>query len=61
MCSTLTLFIDHIQCAFLRLSIIAYYIRPHDALSVETPSEKCGIKIDGKNKWFTIIQNASKW
>ncbi|MGA3061260.1 MAG: DDE-type integrase/transposase/recombinase [Candidatus Bathyarchaeia archaeon] len=36
------------------------YIRPHEALDGKTPSEACGIKIEGQNKWKTIIQNASK-
>jgi len=36
------------------------YIRPHEALDGKTPSEACGIKIEGKNKWLTLIQNASK-
>jgi transposase-like protein len=36
------------------------YIRPHEGLEGRTPSEACGIKIEGKNKWLTLIQNASK-
>jgi transposase-like protein len=36
------------------------YIRPHEGLEGKTPSEACGIKIEGKNKWFTLIQNASQ-
>jgi transposase-like protein len=36
------------------------YIRPHEALGGRTPSEACGIKIEGKNKWVTLIQNASR-
>ncbi|HEY4680601.1 MAG TPA: DDE-type integrase/transposase/recombinase [Nitrosarchaeum sp.] len=36
------------------------YIRPHSALDGKTPSEKCGIEINGDNKWITLIQNASK-
>ncbi len=36
------------------------YIRPHMALDGKTPSEACGITIEGKNKWVTLIQNASK-
>ena len=36
------------------------YIRPHEALNGKTPSEACGITIEGKNKWKTLIQNASK-
>jgi putative transposase len=35
------------------------YIRPHEALNGKTPSEACGITIEGKNKWLTLIQNAS--
>jgi hypothetical protein len=33
------------------------------ALSDKTPAQVCGIKIEGKNKWLTLIQNASqnKW
>jgi hypothetical protein len=33
------------------------YIREHEALDGKTPAEKCGIKIGGKNKWLTLIQN----
>jgi putative transposase len=36
------------------------YIRPHEGLDGKTPSEVCGITIEGKNKWKTLIQNASK-
>lgn len=36
------------------------YIRPHQGLEGKSPSEACGIKIEGNNKWITIIQNASK-
>ena len=36
------------------------YIRPHEALDGKTPSEACGITVEGKNKWITLIQNASK-
>ncbi len=36
------------------------YIRPHEALEGETPAEKAGIKVKGKNKWLTLIQNASQ-
>jgi putative transposase len=34
------------------------YVRPHMALDGKTPSEACGIQIEGKNKWLTLIQNA---
>jgi transposase-like protein len=36
------------------------YIRPHEALEGKTPSEACGITIEGKNKWVTLIQNATQ-
>ena len=36
------------------------YIRAHEGLNGKTPSEACGIKIEGKNKWITLIQNATK-
>lgn len=29
-------------------------------LDGKTPAEVCGINIEGKNKWMTIIQNAKK-
>lgn len=36
------------------------YIRPHSALEGKTPADKAGIKIEGDNKWITLIQNASR-
>jgi transposase-like protein len=36
------------------------FIRPHEGLDGKTPSEACGITIEGQNKWKTLIQNASK-
>ncbi|MGD1054457.1 MAG: hypothetical protein ABR867_00010 [Nitrososphaerales archaeon] len=36
------------------------YIRPHEALKGRTPAELAGIKVNGDNRWMTIIQNASK-
>jgi len=35
------------------------YIRPHQGLEGKTPAEACGITVKGKNKWITLIQNAS--
>lgn len=35
------------------------YIRAHEGLNGKTPSEACGITVKGKNKWITLIQNAS--
>jgi putative transposase len=36
------------------------YIRPHMALENKTPAEKAGIKVNGENKWLTLIQNAKR-
>lgn len=36
------------------------YLRPHMGLDGQTPAEKCGIQINGDNKWITLIQNASQ-
>ncbi len=36
------------------------YMRPHEGLKGKTPAEACGIKIEGDNKWITLIQNASQ-
>jgi transposase-like protein len=36
------------------------FIKPHQALDGKTPSEKVGIKIEGKNKWRTIIQKINQ-
>ena len=35
------------------------FIREHQALNNRTPAEACRITIEGKNKWKTLIQNAS--
>jgi hypothetical protein len=42
------------------MQIFHNYIRPHEALDGKTPSEVAGIKVDGENKWITLIQNARK-
>ena len=34
-------------------------IKPHEGLNGQTPLEACGVKVEGKDKWLTIIQNAS--
>jgi len=36
------------------------YMRPHEGLNGITPAQACGIKIEGQNKWLTLIQNASQ-
>ena len=34
------------------------YFREHEGLEGKTPAEVAGIKIEGQNKWITVIQNA---
>ncbi len=40
------------------MQIYHNFIRPHQALRGATPAERAGIKIEGPNKWLTLIQNA---
>jgi hypothetical protein len=42
------------------LQIYHNYIRPHEGLEGKTPAEAAGITVEGKNKWVTIIQNATQ-
>ena len=35
------------------------FIRSHMALDGKTPSQACGIEIQGSHKWLTLIQNTS--
>ena len=35
------------------------FIRPHQGLDGDTPADRAGIRIQGNNKWLTIIQNAA--
>ena len=35
------------------------FTKKHGGIGGKTPSEVAEIKVDGKNKWKTIIQNAS--
>ena len=35
------------------------YFREHDALG-KTPAEAANIKIEGRNMWITVIQNATR-
>lgn len=36
------------------------YFREHEGLKGRTPAEIAGIRIEGQNKWMTVIQNAAK-
>ncbi len=41
------------------LQIYHNYVRTHEGLNNRTPAEAAGIKVEGQDKWLTIIQNAS--
>jgi len=41
------------------IQIYHNHVWPHMALDGKTPGEAAGIKIQGDNKWLTLIQNAS--
>ena len=36
------------------------YFREHEGLEGKTPAETSGVKIEGQNKWVTVIQNATR-
>lgn len=36
------------------------YFREHEGLEGKTPAEAANIKIEGRNKWVTVIQNAAR-
>jgi hypothetical protein len=40
------------------LQIYHNFVRPHEGLNGETPAERAGIKIEGTDKFMTLIQNA---
>jgi hypothetical protein len=42
------------------LQIYHNYIRPHMGLKGKTPAECAGIKVEGTDKWLTLIQRASQ-
>jgi hypothetical protein len=42
------------------MQIYHNYIRPHEALNGKTPAELAGIEVKGKDKWLTLIQNATR-
>lgn len=34
------------------------FVKPNQALYGQTPAQRSGIDVKGKNKWMTLIQNA---
>ena len=51
--------VNAILAASLSINYSTITIRPHESLNGKTPAEACGIKVEGENKWKTLIQNAS--
>jgi transposase-like protein len=41
------------------MEIYHNFVRPHMGLDGKTPADLAGIEVQGKNKWLTLIQNAS--
>jgi hypothetical protein len=42
------------------MQVFHNFIRPNMGLGGKTPAEMAGIKVEGRNRWLTIIQNAAK-
>jgi hypothetical protein len=42
------------------MQIYHNFVKPHMGLKGKTPAEAAGIRVNGKDKWLTIIQNASR-
>ncbi len=42
------------------MQIYHNFVRPHEGLNGETPADRAGIKVEGSDKWLTLIQNASR-
>ena len=53
------LFFDAFSLLITGYQIFHNYVRPHMGLDGKTPSEACGITIQGDDKWKTLIQRAS--
>jgi hypothetical protein len=41
------------------MQIFHNYVRPNEGIDGHTPSELVGVKVEGENKWLTLIQNAA--
>lgn len=39
---------------------VVHNFREREGLDGKTPSEAAGIRVEGPNKWLTLIQNASQ-
>jgi hypothetical protein len=40
------------------IQIYHNFVRPHEGLNGDTPADRAGIKVEGDDKWNTLIQNA---
>lgn len=45
--------------AFAGIQFYHNFIRSHEGLDGDTPADRAGIKINGSDKWKTMIENAS--
>ena len=52
-----TVFLSRLEIIVDAPIVVKY--RPHEGLNGTTPAEAAGIKVKGRNKWLTLIQNAS--
>jgi transposase-like protein len=41
------------------MQIYHNFVRPHEGLNGDTPADRAGIRVEGTNKFLTLIQNAS--
>jgi transposase-like protein len=41
------------------MQIYHNYVRPHEAFNGQTPSEAAGVRVEGENRWLTLIQNSA--
>ena len=44
----------------MRIRIYHNFIWGHESLGGKTPEDIDSIKVEGQNKWITLIQNATK-
>jgi hypothetical protein len=41
------------------MQIYHNFVRPHEGLNGDTPADKAGIRVEGTDKFMTLIQNAA--
>ena len=48
------------QGALDRLSVVSQLHTATQRIRLQTPAEAAGIKVEGQDKWLTLIQNAKR-